>query len=415
MLPKKAGQMDMGPKSRREYVVAMRERYGRMNRRGKGRVLDEFCAMMGCHRKHAIRTLNGPEREPARRPGPCALYGAAECKALKAVWLAADQPCGKRLVAALPIWLPAYGRRDRLSAVSRRRLLTMSAATADRLLAPERVRLRVKGLCGTRPGSLLKTQIPIRGQSWDEQRPGYLEADTVAHCGTSLAGNFVWSLTFTDIATGWTANRAVWNKGADGVLRRLTEVEAQLPFKLSGFDCDNGSEFLNHHLWSYLRQREEPVDFTRSRPYHKNDQAYVEQKNYTHVRQLPGYERMGWIKLVEPINELYRLCDQWRNSFLPVMKLASKTREGAKIKKRHDRPRTPLQRILECSDITKKRKRLLREEIRGLDPFELKLQIETQLRRVFTLKKRLDGGNESMRLTASVLQPDQVSLGNVFP
>ncbi len=405
----------MGPEARREYVMAMRERYGLMNRQGKGRVLDEFCAMMACHRKHAIRALNAVAPGPSRRSGPTVRYGACERQVLKAVWLAADQPCGKRLVAALPLWLPAYGRRERLSAVTRKRLLTMSAATADRLLAPERVRLKPKGLCGTRPGSLLKTQIPIRGQSWDEQRPGYLEADTVAHCGPSLAGDFVWSLTFTDIATGWTANRAVWNRGAVGVLEQLAEVETVLPFTILGFDCDNGSEFLNHHLWAYLRQRKEPVDFTRSRPYHKNDQAYVEQKNYTHVRQLLGYERLGWHELVEPINVLYRLCDQFRNAFLPVMKLASKSREGTKIKKRYDPPQTPLARILDSPHTAQNRKRLLREEISRLDPFDLKDQIETQLRQVFSLKRRLESGNESMLRYSARPEPGQVPLGNVFP
>lgn len=405
----------MGPEARKEYVEAMRERYGRMNRRGKGRMLEEFCQVMDCHRKHAIRVLNGLRKEKARRPGPAARYGAAESEALKAIWLGAEQPCGKRLVAALPIWAPAYGRRAKLSRATRARLLTISAATADRLLKPVRAKLKVKGLCGTRPGSLLKTQIPIRGEAWDEQRAGFLEADTVAHCGTNLAGDFVWSLTLTDIATGWTVNRAVWNKGGAGVLAQLERIERELPFKLLGFDCDNGGEFLNQHVWRYLRQRKEPIDFTRSRPYRKNDQAHVEQKNWTHVRQLLGYERLGWIELVEPLNELYRLWGQLHNFFCPTLKLKEKLREGARIKKRYETPRTPHHRVLESLEVEAGEKRLMKKEIKGLDPFELKDQIELQLRRVFALKRRLDEGKQSTLSVSYPPQPDQVPLGNVFP
>ena len=405
----------MGPEAKKEYVEAIRERYGRMNRKGKGMILEEFCAVTGDHRKHAIRVLNGLRRQKGKRPGPASRYGEAEVEALKAIWLAAEQPCGKRLVAALPIWVPAYGRREKLTSAVKANLLRMSAATADRLLQPGRARLKVRGRGGTRPGSLLKTQIPIRGESWDESRPGYLEADTVAHCGTNLTGDFVWSLTFTDIATGWTANRAVWNRGATGVMERLQEIEGELPFKLLGFDCDNGGEFLNHHLWRYLRQRKEPVDFTRSRPYRKNDQAHVEQKNWTHVRQLLGYERMGRMELVEPINDLYRLWGRLHNFFCPTLKLKEKRREGAKIHKRYEKPKTPCQRLLECPEVQEKTKTLLRREMKGLDPFELKGEIETRLRGVFALRRRLEGGTESTLSVSSPPQPAQVPFGNIFP
>jgi hypothetical protein len=406
----------MGPEAKTEYTEAMRERYGRMNRKGKSRMLEEYCEVTGDHRKHAIRVLNnGLKKEQGRRPGPVARYGAAEVEVLKAVWLAAEQPCGKRLVAALPIWVPAYSRRTKLAAAVKARLLGMSASTADRLLAPWRARLKIKGLGGTKPGSLLKTQIPIRGEAWDEKRAGYLEADTVAHCGRTLAGDFVWSLTFTDIATGWTANRAVWNRGATAVMERLKEIEGELPFKLLGFDCDNGGEFLNHHLWRYLRDRNQPVDFTRSRPYHKNDQAHVEQKNWTHVRQLLGYDRMGGAELVEPINDLYRLWGRLHNLFCPTFKLKEKTRHGAKIRKIYERPVTPGQRLLESPEVEEKTKRLIKKEMRGLDPFELKAQIEAQLRRVFKLQRRLEEGEKSTFSVSSQQQPIQVPFGNIFP
>jgi hypothetical protein len=405
----------MGPEARREYLEKVRALYGRMNRSGRGQLLDEVCRMLGCHRKHAVRLMKPTVRVPGRRPGPKPRYGPAETAALEAIWKAADQPCGRRLVADLPLWLPSYARREKLPATLCRRLLTLSAATADRLLRPVRLRHRPKGLGGTRPGSLLKTQIPIRGQCWDETRAGYIEADTVAHGGTSMAGDFLWSLTFTDIATGWTVNRVVWNKGAQGVLDRVRELEGELPFALLGMDCDNGSEFLTHHLWRYLRDRPRPVDFTRGRPYFKNDQAHVEQKNWTHVRQLLGYDRLEHIELVEPINELYRLWGTFHNLFRTCFKLKDKQRVGSRIRKRYETPRTPAQRVLTSAEVSAERKRLIKRELREVDPFELKGHIETQLRRVFEIKRRLNPHSELTLQPGYPPQPAQVPFGNIFP
>jgi hypothetical protein len=199
--------------------------------------------------------------------------------------------CSKRLKAALPIWLPFYEQaHGALAPEVREKLLRISPAAIDRLLRKVRARYPRKGLSGTRAGpAALKHKIPVRTDNWDIDRPGFLEADAVAHCGSSLAGNFVWSLTFTDILSQWTENRAVWNKGAKDVVARVQEVEGELPFALLGFDVDNGSEFLSWHLCRYFLERPSPVEFRRSRPYKKNDQAHVEQKNWTHVRQLLGY------------------------------------------------------------------------------------------------------------------------------
>jgi 5S rRNA maturation endonuclease (ribonuclease M5) len=405
----------MGPEANREYVEAVRERYERSNRKGKKRILDEMCLVIACHRKAAIRMLNGLRKKKARRPGPKPQYGEAEVKVLRAIWLGAEQPCGKRMVAAICLWLPWYERQEKLKKEVREKLLKVSAATVDRLLKPVRARLRVKGLGGTKPGSLLKTQIPIRGESWDEKRPGYMEADTVAHCGGSLAGDFVWSLTFTDIATGWTENAAVWNKGASGVKERIREMEKELPFKLLGFDCDNGGEFLNHHLWSYLRERDNPVDFTRSRPYRKNDQAHVEQKNWTHVRQLLGYDRLERSEIIEPMSELYRLWGLLHNYFCPTLKLKEKIREGAKVRRSYEKPRTPCQRLLEMEMVDTKAKLRLKKQFRELDPFDLKRQIEAQLRRVFELKKRLQEVQESTISVSENRQPAHVAFGNTLP
>ena len=186
---------------------------------------------------------------------------------VKALWLASDQLCGKRLAPALALWLPYYERREgRLPVRLRRKVLAASPATLDRLLAGARVEAPRRGLGGTKPGSLLRTMVPIQAGPWNVDHPGWLEADTVAHCGSSLAGDFIWSVTYTDIFSQWTESRAIWNKGAAGVVARTREVEAMLPFALLGFDSDNGSEFLNHHLWRYFAERQEPVRFLRSRP-----------------------------------------------------------------------------------------------------------------------------------------------------
>jgi len=405
----------MGPEAKKEYAEAVREAYGRMNRQGKKTILNEFCRVTGYHRKSAIRVLNGLKREAKKKSGPEAVYGEEEVQVLKAIWLGMEQACGKRLVEGIGLWLPSHEKRKKLKKRVRENLLRMSAATADRLLKPYRAKVKGRLRCVTKPGSLLKTQIPIRGESWNEKRAGYMEADTVAHCGSSLAGEFVWSLTFTDIATGWTENRGVWNKGMAGVVEQMEGMEKMLPFKLLGCDCDNGSEFLNHHLWRHLRERKAPVEFTRSRPYRKNDQAHVEQKNWTHVRQLLGYERLGKMELVEPVNELYRLWGLFRNYFCPTLKLKSKVRDGSKIRKSYEKPRTPCQRVLECAEVDAATKARLRRQMKELDPFDLTEQIEVQLRRVFDLNRRLDEVQKSTIQVNAKLQPDKVTLGNIFP
>ena len=239
--------------SRHEQLAQWRKR----NPQGKARILDELCEQYGYHRKHAIRLMNEPDRPagPASpRPGPEPRYEAVRL-VVEEIWKASEQLCGKRLVEALPLWLPHYQKRyEPLSAKQRHLLAAISPASVDRLLAPLKAQSR-RGLNGTRPGPLLREQIPLQGEVWDERRPGFLEADSVAHCGSSLAGNFVWSLTFTDLASTWTEGRAVYNKGAQGVLEQTQHVEQHLPFALLGLDFDNGGEWLNWHLIRYLQQR----------------------------------------------------------------------------------------------------------------------------------------------------------------
>jgi hypothetical protein len=256
----------------------------------------------------------------------------------------------------------------------------VSAATLDRLLAPLKAKVP-RRLCGTRPGTLLRTQIPIQGEVWDEQRPGFLEADSVAHCGSSLAGDFIWSLTYTCLGSGWTEGRAVWNKGAQGVLEQTRDVERNLPFPLLGMDFDNGSEWLNWHLVRYLQERVVPVKLTRSRPYHKDDNAHVEQKNWMWPRQVLGYGRLESPAAVPLINQLYK--ETWgplQNFFLPSAKLVAKHREGSRWVRRHDRPQTAYQRLVSGGQLNGKQARRLRDWYHAVDPFELAMRTDRQLK-----------------------------------
>jgi hypothetical protein len=344
----------------------------------------------GYHRKHAIRLLNQRKKGPGKRSGRKPVYRSTELlRALKRIWLVTDQMCSKRLVAAMPLWLPFYEKAcEKLSDEVRNKLLSISAATIDRLLAPTRARTRSRGLCATKPGSLLRNQIPIRTHNWDISQPGFMEADTVAHCGNSLAGDFIWSLTLTDIHTGWTECRATWNNGATGVIRQVKNIEAKLAFPLKGFDCDNGSEFLNHHLLRYFSDHKPKVKFTRSRPYKKNDNAHVEQKNWTYVRHLLGYDRLDNPKLVDMINKLY--ANQWslyQNHFCPTLKLLEKKRINSKYYKKYETPRTPYQRLIESPYVSNENKKTLKKLHQTLDPFKLKRQIERQLKHIFRMVK----------------------------
>jgi hypothetical protein len=300
---------------------------------------------------------------------------------VETIWRAAEQVCGKRLAEALPLWVPHYERHyGRLLPRQKQLLGQISAATLDRLLTPCKAHGRGR-LCGTTPGTLLRHQIPIQGEVWDEQRLGFLEADSVAHCGQSLAGDFVWSLTYTDLASTWTEGRAVWNKGATGVTEQTRDVEAKLPFAIRGFDFDNGSEWLNWTLLRYLQVRRHPIRVSRSRPYHKDDNAHVEQKNWMWPRQLLGYGRLEDPALVPPINALYK--EAWgplHNFFLPSMKLVDKWRDGSRWVRRHDRPQTAYQRLLASDQLSTAARRRLRDWSASLDPFSLAVDVERRLR-----------------------------------
>ena len=367
------------------YTKALKSRYLKGNRKTKKQILDEFCASTGYNRKSAIRMFTrGLLGRRDRPPGQKKQYDPKLLlPPLKFIWLATDQMCGARLAAALPIWLPFYEAKYGLEPETKLKLLSASARTLDRLLKPLKHRYP-KRFSGTKPGSLLRSQIAIKTQQWDEKQPGYVEADTVAHCGTSLLGNFIWSITLTDIYSGWTENAAVWNKGAHGVLQQIKKIEQRLPFFILGFDSDNGGEFLNYHLLKYFQERNKPVEFTRSRPYHKGDNAHVEQKNWTHVRQLFGYYRLENPTLVDLMNDLYQNeFALLHNYFCPAMKLQKKERVYAKIIKKYDQPQTPYQRLIQSQHIDDLQKKKLTRIYQSLNPFDLKERIEKKLKHIF--------------------------------
>jgi hypothetical protein len=379
----------MSPRSRREYLEALVVRYKIADRAGKSRILDEFCATCGHHRKHAIRLLRSfrrftasPPQKRGRKPGYTA---PALLTPLKKIWLEANLPCSKRLQALLPLWLPGYEALwGPLPPAIHRALLRISPATIDRVLQPTRLAAPPRGRCATKPGSLLRSQIPIGTNQWEQTRPGFLEADTVAHCGSALAGQFLYTLDCVDIATGWTEQRAVWGRGETAVLAQLRDIEASLPFALLGFDCDNGSEFLNHHLVRHFLQRPRPVTFTRSRPYRTDDNAHIEQKNWTHVRQWLGYARLDNPASVPLLNAVY--TTEWRlyhNFFCPSVKLTAKQRVGSKTIKRYDRPQTPYARVLASPEIPEATKRALTAQFHALNPFLLRRAMERKLRKLF--------------------------------
>jgi hypothetical protein len=381
----------MSIEAKTEYLGEIYGKYQTAGRAYKKILLDGFCAICGYHRKAALRLLSGsknPAAKKKKRPGPKKKYDSAKLLGpLKTIWLLAEQPCGKRLRAALPLWLPHIQKG--LTEVNRGKLLNLSAATIDRLLAPARVRHPRRGLSTTRPGTLIR-EVNLRAGPANTTEPGHVEADTVAHCGQSVAGDFIYSLTVTDPASGWTENRAVWNKGAAGILAQLQNIEASLPFELKSFHSDNGTEFLNWPLKKHLNERQRPVPFTRSRPYRKNDNAHVEQKNWTHVRQLFGHERLEDPQLVNLMNSIYQNeARLLRNFFSPSFKLLAKQKLNSRYKRVYEEPKTPAERLLESPQVQNDVKDKIRSLQKQLNPIQLAEQLEHKLRLFFNAKSNL--------------------------
>lgn len=368
-----------------ENLKELRIKYLNGNRRTKDQILTSLCLVHGYHRKSAIRVMYGElKRLQAQRPrkkqkpGVRSRYQDPGFKAaLKAIWKETDYMCSKNLKRAMPVWLPAYEAVEGVFREDiRTRLLSISAASIDRVLKPYKHLGR--GRCGTKPGSLLRSEIPIRTTVWDVNVPGFLEGDTVAHCGGDLSGQFVWSLTATDICTQWTEIRPVWHKGAAAVIDGIEDMYKTLPFAIQAWDCDNGAEFINRYLVQHFKDRR--IALTRSRPYHKNDNAHVEQRNYSHVRQLLGYRRLDNREIVSRLTDVMRDYSLLKNLFYPSRKLVSKVVIGSYTKKLFDEPKTPYQRVLEHPLVDECQKERLRNLYSSTNPVLFKKQIFSQLR-----------------------------------
>lgn len=371
----------MSTEVRRQYLEKIRLRYQKGSKKQKTLILDEFCKVCEISRKHAIKLLHEPVRKNPPRPGPKATYGPEIHDHIVKLWRAMSRMCSKKMVAAIPLWLEFYYG---ITAEERRQLLKVSSSTIDRILQKYREEIR-KGISSTEP-SLIKNKIPIKLLDDLVLGPGFIEADTVAHCGTSLAGEFINTLTMTDLYSSWTENRAVWKKESVTVLRAITSIEEALPFPVRGFATDNGNEFLNHDLHSYFFNRKNRVEFVRRRPYKKNDNAHVEQKNWTHVRELFGYDRFDAESQVDWMNDIYkRLWNPLWNFFTPVMKLKSKTRVGGRIIKLYDDPTTPYQRLLNSNTLSEEEIFKLQQRFKTLNPFELKKELDEKLKWFFRI------------------------------
>ena len=365
----------------REYTEAVRERYMRASKKEKGRVLDEFTAVVGCQRKSAIRLLRGRKQSWAgRRRGRPRRYGHEVARVLKMAWEATDRLCSKRLHPFLPELIPVLRRHGDsfISAEVADELCRMSPSTMDRLLRPWRRLGGRRPLSTTKPGSLLKSSIPIRTfADWEEARPGFLEVDLVHHCGETTEGFYLTTLCAVDVTSGWSECMPVWGKGQSRIGGAIHRIRQRLPFPLLGLDSDNGSEFINQHLYTYCQR--ESITFTRSRSYKKNDSCHVEQKNWSVVRRLIGYDRYNSRAALETLDRIYTILRLYINFFQPSMKLVSKTRHGARVHKVYDQALTPYQRLLRSGVLTGAKRHELIAIYHGLNPMQLLRQLNENL------------------------------------
>jgi hypothetical protein len=363
-------------KFRREYLSTIRERYKNApNKQRKSQILNEFCANCGYTRKYAIRILTLKVQPRVHRPGPAPVYGDQVVHHLKILWESMNKMCAKKMVVAIPLWIGFYD----VDAPTKALLQQVSASSIDRLLKPYKQAWR-RGL-STTDSSAFKNRIPIQLLDHNVNEPGFTEADTVSHCGGSADGKFASSLTVTDLYSGWTENRATLTKQAPVIVEQMKRIRSVLPFQMLGLATDNGTEFLNEEMLAYAKSKPDPFMFVRRRAYKKNDNAHVEQKNFTHVRELFGYERIEDMQIVLLMNEIYQAY--WNplwNYFTPMMKLVKKERVRSKIKKTYDEPKTPYQRLIECDRLTLQEKRKLKEAYQAKNPFFLKRELDRKLK-----------------------------------
>lgn len=363
---------------KQEYLKILRLRYKNATKRQKGTILSEFCETAGLSRKHVIRLLNCHPDEARKKAGPKAKYGEKVVRHLLRLWKAMNKMCSIRMKQALPIWLE-YDETPDLDEVTRSLLKEISPSSIDRLLRPFR---SPKGMSSTIPSTYIKSRVPIELLDENVKTPGFIEADTVVHCGTTLLGRYASTLTMTDLYSGWTENYIALTKEADVIVDGIKDIRRRFPFRMKGFASDNGTEFLNHKVIKYLENKKDGfVKIVRRRPYKKNDNAHVEQKNDTHVRQLFGYDRIEHGDLVAIMNDIY--AHSWNlllNHFYPVMKLKQKIRIAGKVKKIYDTPATPYQRLLNSGFLTNLQTEKLELRHSQLNPFEMEKKLKEELK-----------------------------------
>ena len=404
----------MGPRAKREYLAQMRDRYVRaQTRQARGALLTEAMTVTGYHRKALIRAWSRPVRRPARgqpRRGRRCRYTDATVCALRAIWTAAGFPWSVRLKALMPTWLPWARKRLALSEETEGQLRAISARQMDRVLAADKRRLRRRHYGGTRPGRLLKHHIPIKTDHWDVTEPGFTEVDLVSHSGDRADGEFLHSLDVTDIHTTWVETRAVLGKSQIRVQDALERIRQQLPFALRGIDSDNGSEFINAHLHRYCQGL--GIQFTRGRPYKKDDNAHIEQKNWTHVRKHMGYLRYDSAAALVAMNATYADLRLLQNLFLPSVKLRSKERVGARLRRRYGPAQTPLERVQACPQANPAKVAALIRQRDAVDPFVLAARIDAHLQQLYALaahrapaEPSMAGGTVAAAKSASATMP----------
>jgi len=370
--------------SRYDLVRALAPRYAHVGRLEKGQLLDEVCRLTGYTRKHAVALLRHPPPEELvvkRTRHRSASYGQAELELLQLCWLVTDGICGKRLAPFLPELLRRLRHWHALREVPadvQARVAHMSAATVDRALRPYRTCDGRRGISTTKPGTLLKRQIAIRTfADWTDVQPGFLEMDLVAHCGWNAAGQFLYTLSMVDVATGWVACAGLRDRRQETVFSGLQRLQADLPFPILGLDSDNGGEFINRLLIAYCA--DQGITFTRGRPYAKNDSCHIEQKNWAVVRRLVGYDRLE-LPALPALERIHDLARDYVNFLHPVRKLVSKTRDGARVRRRYDAAQTPFHRLLDSGALSMQMKRELNARSVNIDPVRLKVHIEAAQR-----------------------------------
>ena len=377
----------MTRQSIREYARAIRDRYWQNNKIGKTKILDEFTKTTGLHRKAAIRLLNKETaKHSSKKRGRPRKYSHDAAEILKTAWEAEDRICSKRLHPFLNDLVKILKKNNdiEVSPAVETQLRQISPATIDRLLRPFRQQGNRHRFSTTRPGSLLKNAIPIRTfADWQDNRPGFLEVDLVAHCGERVDGFFLYTLTAVDIATGWTECSGVWGKGQKRVGTAIHNIRTRMPFSLLGLDSDNGSEFINQNLYTWCQR--EGITFTRSRSYKKNDNCHVEQKNGALVRRVIGYQRYDSKEALGMLNRIYSLLRLYTNFFQPSMKLISKHRNGAKVFKTYDGAQTPCYRLLKSGILSAQEKRDLIDAFQNLSPVKLLKQINDNLKLLWNM------------------------------